>query len=124
MSFILVNPPLFWRFGDSRFSYLEMCRKVLDDVQELGSLPTEHLGLGSIQAYCAKKQIPVHVVNGIIAEHTSVEPTFEDVVALVRKHGEPTLIGFSGTSLVFQATLRLARPEEHTAERQSRLPLG
>jgi radical SAM superfamily enzyme YgiQ (UPF0313 family) len=109
MSSIIVNPPLFWTFGDSRISYLDMCRKINDDPKGLQSLPTEHLGLNSIQAYCAKKQIPVHVVNGIIAEHTSVEPTFAEIKAIVREHGEPTLIGFTGTSLVFQATLRLAR---------------
>lgn len=109
MSFIIVNPPLFWTFGDSRISYLDMCRKINDDLEGLRTLPTEHLGLSSIQAYCAKKQIPVHVVNGILAEHTSVEPTFAEIEAIVREYGEPTLIGFTGTSLVFQATLRLAR---------------
>lgn len=120
MSFLLVNPPLFWKFGQSRIGYLAICRKINDDLEGLRSLPTEHLGLASIQAYCAKQQIPVHVVNGIVAEHTSVEPTFAEIEAIVRAHGEPTLIGFSGTSLVFQATLRLARmclqrwPDAHT----------
>jgi radical SAM superfamily enzyme YgiQ (UPF0313 family) len=120
MSFILVNPPLFWTLGDSRYSYLDVCRRVDDGPQGLRSLPIEHLGLSSIQAYCAKQQIPVHVVNGLVAEHTSVEATFAEIEAIVRTHGEPTLIGFSGTSLVFQATLRLAQrclrrwPRAHT----------
>ena len=120
MSFILVNTPLFWTLGDSRYSYLEACRKIGDDPKGNRSLPTEHLGLSSIQAYCAKKGIPVHVVNGIVAEHTSIEPTFAEIEAIAREHGEPTLIGFSGTSHVFQATLRLARmslerwPNAHT----------
>jgi radical SAM superfamily enzyme YgiQ (UPF0313 family) len=120
MSFILVNPPLFWKLGDSRLSYLDVCRKVSDNPKGNRSLPIEHLGLSSIQAYCAKKGIPVHIVNGMIAEHTSLEPTFAEIEAIVREHGQPTLIGFSGTSHVFQATLRLARmclerwPKAHT----------
>lgn len=120
MSFILVNPPLFWRVGDARLSYLDVCRKVSDNPQGNRTLPTEHLGLSSIQAYCAKQGIPVHVVNGMTAEHTSLDPTFAEIEAIAREHGEPTLIGFSGTSHVFQATLRLARmclerwPDAHT----------
>jgi len=120
MSFIIVNTPLFWKLGDSRISYLDACRKINDDPKGLQSLPIEHLGLSSIQAYCAKKEIPVHVVNGIVAEHTSVALTFAEIGAIVREHGEPTLIGFSGTSHVFHATLRLVRmclerwPRAHT----------
>jgi radical SAM superfamily enzyme YgiQ (UPF0313 family) len=120
MSFILVNPPLFWKLGDARISYLDVCQKIGEDPKGLRSLPAEHLGLRSIQAYCAKQGIPVHVVNGIVAEHTGVEPTFAEIEAIVREHGEPALVGFSGTSHVFQATLRLARmclerwPNAHT----------
>lgn len=120
MSFIIVNPPLFWRLGDTHYSYLDVCRKVSDNPQGNRSLPIEHLGLSSIQAYCAKKDIAVHIVNGMTAEHTSLEPTFAEIEAVVREHGEPTLIGFSGTSHVFQAIRRLARmclerwPAAHT----------
>src|SRR6185436_13339486 len=84
MSFIIVNPPLFWKLGDSQFSYLEVCRKVSENPKGNRTVPTEHLGLGSIQAYCAKKDIPVHIVNGIIAEHTSLAPTFAEIEAIVR----------------------------------------
>jgi radical SAM superfamily enzyme YgiQ (UPF0313 family) len=106
MSLILVNPPLFWGGARKRVAYLETIRKSYDP-RDVGDFAGEHIGLASIQAYCRKQGLPVHVVNGLLAEHTTVEETFADIQAVAAQHGTPALIGFSGTAQVWKATLPL-----------------
>ena len=107
MSVILVNTSyLFDDWGNVRTTYFDMARRQ-NDVEDLATLPGEHLGLMSIKAYCEKQGIPVHVVNAMLENHTRAEQTFADIAAAAAKRGEPRLIGFSGTNFVFRDSLAI-----------------
>lgn len=109
MSAILVNTTyLFDDWGNVRTTYFDMARRQ-NTVEDLSTLPGEHLGLMSIKAYAASKGIPVHVVNAMLENHTRAEQTFADIVAVARQHGDPKLIGFSGTNFVFRDTLAIVK---------------
>src|SRR4051794_24400824 len=113
MSILLVNPPclynvLEFKSGTHR-SYLELVKKHAGKASNWRSIPAEHLGLMSIKAYCASRDVPVHVVNGMLGLHTRVDETFSAMETVARREGDPELIGFSGTNLVFSETLALAR---------------
>ncbi|HUY50568.1 MAG TPA: radical SAM protein [Streptosporangiaceae bacterium] len=111
MSIILVNPPSLYhmpKFGLSgKLAYFELSRRQVGQ-NGFWSLPGEHLGLRSLQASCAKRGIPVDVVNGQVLFHRSVSETWDAIRASARKNGVPILIGFSGPCQVFSENLQLA----------------
>lgn len=80
-----------------------------DYAEGLATLPGEQLGLASIQAYCREQGIRVDLVDGIIHEHRSCEQTFAAIEQIAAKDGAPVLVGFSGTSVAYRATARIAQ---------------
>jgi radical SAM superfamily enzyme YgiQ (UPF0313 family) len=104
---ILVNPPLFWGTRRTRLSLFDQVRRSVVTKEAISDFPGEHLGLGSIAAFCRSRGQTVTIVNGIAKEHRSIDETFADIQAAVLADGAPALIGFSGTSLVHAATTSL-----------------
>src|SRR5579862_1364998 len=98
MSLILVNTPYYFLDWDGRrTSYFDMSRRQ-NSPASLATLPGEHLGLMSIKAYCEARGLPVHVVNGMLANFTTTAETFDAIVTAAGEVGPPALLGFSGTN--------------------------
>jgi radical SAM superfamily enzyme YgiQ (UPF0313 family) len=98
MSVILVGTPALPEADSARFgrpiSYFETYRLYMTPDQSR-SFPMEHLGLMSIKSYAATQGVPVHTVNGLVEEHTSIEQTFAAIRRQAGTHGTPKLVGFS-----------------------------
>jgi radical SAM superfamily enzyme YgiQ (UPF0313 family) len=109
MAVFLINPPLYWGPPRKRLPYFEVTRRQLDKASDRNQYPGEHLGLASIQAYAEKRGMRVHLVNALLEEHTSTDQTFAEVERIAGAHGAPTLIGMSGSSLVYGTMSALAQ---------------
>jgi radical SAM superfamily enzyme YgiQ (UPF0313 family) len=75
-------------------SYFDMYKRYMTPDQYY-SFPMEQLGIMSIKAYARSKHVTVHTVNGLVSGHSSLEQTWRAVESLARRHGPPTLVGFS-----------------------------
>jgi radical SAM superfamily enzyme YgiQ (UPF0313 family) len=89
---LLVNPPGIR--GPGGLSFFEDQKRNLAPSQYY-SMPMEHLGLMSIDAYAAKQGVEITCINGMVASHSSVEQTWLSMVSAAKKHGAPRLVGFS-----------------------------
>lgn len=111
MSIILVNPPSLYHMpkfrAEGKLAYFELSRRQVGE-NGFWSLPGEHLGLGSLAASCADRGIAVHIVNGQVLFHRSVEQTWQAITQAAARHGSPDVIGFTGPAQVFTENLHLA----------------
>lgn len=111
MSIILVNPPSLYHMpkfrAEGKLAYFELSRRQVGE-NGFWSLPGEHLGLGSLAAACADRGIAVHIVNGQVLFHRSVEQTWQAITRAAARHGSPDVIGFTGPAQVFAENLHLA----------------
>lgn len=97
MSLLLVNPPVLSRppgSGHRSESFVAGQKRRLRS-QQYHSLPIEHLGLMSIAAYARSRGLTVKTVNGMVADHSSVEETWKEIRSAADDSGRPTLIGFT-----------------------------
>jgi radical SAM superfamily enzyme YgiQ (UPF0313 family) len=67
----------------------------------------EHLGIMSIVSYARSRGVDAVCVNGIVSNHASLDETWRVMVEKVRRHGQPTLVGFSNINS-FWEVLELA----------------
>lgn len=111
MKVILINPPSLYhmpKFGaQGKLAYFELSRRQLG-ADGFWSLPGEHLGLGSLQASCTARGIPVDVINGQVLFHRSTAQTWEAMRASAARSDVPVLAGFTGPCQVFEENLELA----------------
>lgn len=97
MTVILVNPPSVSApigLNQNGKSFIYGQKERLKPYQYY-SLPIEHLGIMSIAAYARKKGIDVKTVNGMVAGHSCVEETWNEILTIGRDFGAPALVGFS-----------------------------
>jgi hypothetical protein len=110
MSTILVNPPVV-RSGGTESFFAWQKRQMTS--RQYASMPMEHLGLASVAAYADALGVDVTVVNGMTSCHTSIEQTWEEIVAAARRDGPPTLVGLSNIDTLDEVLVlaELARTE-------------
>jgi radical SAM superfamily enzyme YgiQ (UPF0313 family) len=94
LSVLLVNPPSLSGPPRARKSFIAG-QKLRLTPRQYYSLPIEHLGLASIAGHVRAHGISVECVNGMVAGHSTVEETWQAIVAAARRAGPPDLIGFT-----------------------------
>jgi radical SAM superfamily enzyme YgiQ (UPF0313 family) len=89
---LLVNPPGLRGAGGR--SFFDDQKRNLAPAQYY-SMPMEHLGLMSIHAYAASRDVDIACINGMVAGHASVEQTWLSMTSAAQAGGTPRLVGFS-----------------------------
>ncbi|MGO4716211.1 B12-binding domain-containing radical SAM protein [Bradyrhizobium sp. 2TAF24] len=110
MDALIVNPPT---LGDieriglaGQVSYFEFERQTAGS-DGFRSFPGEHLGLLALTASCRAAGLEVASVNGQVANHRTLQQTWEAMVAAAP--GGPAVVGLSGPCQVLAENLALAR---------------
>ena len=112
MTVILVNPPSVSGPPGAEESFVTGQKRRLTPRQYY-SLPIEHLGLMSIAASARSKGIQVEVINGMVAGHSSIEQTWQAILAAARHVGAPRLIGFTNIDTFGEVQSLIQRCRQH-----------
>jgi radical SAM superfamily enzyme YgiQ (UPF0313 family) len=110
MTLLLVNPPCLRRGRQGSF-FTDQKRNLAPS--QYYSMPMEHLGIMSIAAFARSRDVEIACVNGMVSGHASVEETWQAMVEAARRHGTPTLVGFSNIDTLHEVVWLAERSRRH-----------